>query len=970
MSGFLRKASLSRKKGLNDDSSSPPRAPSSRNDRPPKSRSVSDASTINGNGEEGGKIKKKHSTRKRLSSLFSSSTSLSSMASERDRESSPTTTNKPPSSHLNISTSSSGASTPTSLVSTSNPTTIGSNGKRSLNGKGIPSTELKNLRLGTDEIPISASPESSPTDSTSAGPPIQPVTTAGNTSISSSSLDNAIALGLEKKTERRTSMYSQWELEKVGLESDSDEDEDEDAFLTPSEGLSEVEEGDEDEAADGLNKPIRDEQPKAVVSPPSDNASISIPAAAAAKGTAAATATGGTSREDKGQSIADAKAVEKGTIVSQEGDVSGTGPSTIKRSKPTEQQTKVNIKGQIHATKQGALAFDQASVLAKDIDITREALTLFLTSKMKEAEVYLEDKEGEGQHLYIQSAQGIIEGLKGMMTFDSIDLTNALEICKGTSVTAAALRKPTDSLVSRFVKAGAAVARIKSMSPLERHAELVYAETALMKALLAIVSGGDWLGLIREALNMRAAHGTYHVLQQYLEDADKNGYDDSIDTDFRSGVVLGEGTSALMLSLLPAKVMKIASLLGYGGDKDKALSTLYSAGGWHRGVEKPDFDENNEGLRRPVCDLILLTFHLVISTLMPVSGIDVPMAKNILAYNLKRYPDGVFFLYFQARSFTAQCQPEEANLSLQKALDSNLEYIQLQHMCLWDYACNHMMLSNWKGALDCFSILKEESNWSRATYTYAAAACLVQISQEDGGDSGIKLKEAEKFMNQIPKLTKKIAGKSLPIEKLVSRKARKFHSQGQKLFLPAMELAYVFGSLSNTPRRSLIDSWLPRVNKVLKSLEGVEPEQYGNGHEYWDDYCLGHFLRGMCQFISRYQPKDAAPEAIQKSSSDPSDDELDKGAEKDFQAVIRHGPDVQLDHYILFHCYYEIGRLYARRGDDEQAKYHFEVVMAGKLPDHNPYMAKANGKYSLEGALLLKTHAALSAVKEKEKAGK
>lgn len=40
------------------------------------------------------------------------------------------------------------------------------------------------------------------------------------------------------------------------------------------------------------------------------------------------------------------------------------------------------------------------------------------------------------------------------------------------------------------------------------------------------------------------------------------------------------------------------------------------AGGWHHGAEKPDFDEQNEGLRRPICDMILLTFHLVISVLM------------------------------------------------------------------------------------------------------------------------------------------------------------------------------------------------------------------------------------------------------------------------------------------------------------------------------------------------------------------
>lgn len=88
------------------------------------------------------------------------------------------------------------------------------------------------------------------------------------------------------------------------------------------------------------------------------------------------------------------------------------------------------------------------------------------------------------------------------MTFDSEDLANALEICKATSVTSAALRKAGDGMLSRIggiVRPGAGVQRIKSMTVLERHAELVYAEVSLMKALLAIISGGDWMGLVREA---------------------------------------------------------------------------------------------------------------------------------------------------------------------------------------------------------------------------------------------------------------------------------------------------------------------------------------------------------------------------------------------------------------------------------------------------------------------------------------
>jgi hypothetical protein len=71
-----------------------------------------------------------------------------------------------------------------------------------------------------------------------------------------------------------------------------------------------------------------------------------------------------------------------------------------------------------------------------------------------------------------------------------------------------------------------------------------------------------------------------------------------------------------MLSLLPGKVLKIAEVFGYAGDRQVALKTLMAAGGWTATSTKPEYDETNEGIRRPVCDMILLAFHLVISVLM------------------------------------------------------------------------------------------------------------------------------------------------------------------------------------------------------------------------------------------------------------------------------------------------------------------------------------------------------------------
>lgn len=41
------------------------------------------------------------------------------------------------------------------------------------------------------------------------------------------------------------------------------------------------------------------------------------------------------------------------------------------------------------------------------------------------------------------------------------------------------------------------------------------------------------IGLL-SSLNMRTAHGIYRSLQHFLEDADRNGFDEDIDMDFRS----------------------------------------------------------------------------------------------------------------------------------------------------------------------------------------------------------------------------------------------------------------------------------------------------------------------------------------------------------------------------------------------------------------------------------------------------
>lgn len=46
-----------------------------------------------------------------------------------------------------------------------------------------------------------------------------------------------------------------------------------------------------------------------------------------------------------------------------------------------------------------------------------------------------------------------------------------------------------------------------------------------------------------------------------------------------------------------------------------------------------------EGLRRTICDMTLLIFHLVLSS-FTFEGVDIRMAQKILDYHIQRYPNG------------------------------------------------------------------------------------------------------------------------------------------------------------------------------------------------------------------------------------------------------------------------------------------------------------------------------------------
>ncbi|WFD23897.1 hypothetical protein MEQU1_002591 [Malassezia equina] len=569
--------------------------------------------------------------------------------------------------------------------------------------------------------------------------------------------------------------------------------------------------------------------------------------------------------------------------------------------------------------------------LLADIAVARKALHLFLNSRMIDAYQLIEAKSES--RLYYAVAYAILSSIKAIMTFEHQDLGTAISHCKDALHVAGLLRKKQSTLASfgRFVRgAGPSVAWVSSMTPVEQHAELISSECNLLKAVLGIAYSGDLLSSLTEALHLRAAYGDYRSLLKYVEWAEKNGT--ATDEDFRSGVFLGAGCISLILGLLPSRVLKIMEVFGYEGSVPVGLSLLQRAAGW-TDSSTPQRTIHTEGIRSPICDMTLLMYHLVVSTFLPVPGVDVGFAEKVLLYHLERYPKGVFFLYFHGRLYSTQALSNKAVECFQQARDVQEEYVQLKHICYWDMALCFLSLNQWADAHACMTVLANENNWSKALYTYARAATLYQT-----GDPGAQ-EEAKDIMERVPSMTQRIAGKSIPLEKFAARKARKMGQYGY-LCLPALEMAYLTHCFTTAPTSTLVHRSLPLVEQEIQRLQ-QQP--------HVDDLCLAHFLQGV---ILR---KIAYPENhVQKEENLYPVSEAAARAEASFRYVATNAVQCEYDHYLLYFCHYELGRLYISLGRYDEAERELDLVLSGKnLGDHG-----RKGKYSMQNMCILRSNAA------------
>ncbi|CAM0136020.1 hypothetical protein VKS41_005598 [Umbelopsis sp. WA50703] len=594
---------------------------------------------------------------------------------------------------------------------------------------------------------------------------------------------------------------------------------------------------------------------------------------------------------------------------------------------------------------------DEEESMFSDIKQVAHALDLFLDSHIAEAEQMTMPRANTT--LYWGLASSCMTCLKAMMTFQPADIETSLTYLKQGVQLASGYRKKDvgffESMTS-WVKGGSSISVLSSMTIVQLHAELVWAESYLLKAMVTVVHDESFVSFIREGIHVRNSYGVYRSLYKYVEHLKEEkaaGREArELDAHFLSGINFGLGCFNLMLSMLPHSLLKLVEFIGFSGDRSFGLGLLEAQGNWqsfHEDNEQPIPEQTEQlcGLRRQFCDMVLITYHTVLSTFVPIPDADQKFSDRLIQHNLGKYPSGVFFLYFSGRSLAARTLLDEAVLQFKQTIEIQKEWRQLQHICYWELGLLFLMKTEWESAHECFEILAQESNWSKATYTYFSACALYEEAQEmnEGAEKEKAMLKVESLMKSIPKLTKKIAGKSIPIEKYVARKSRKFTSQNNRLLLPSLELLCLLVGLDVMPPK-LQELHLARISKALESidLETVADT---------DDYCLANWLQACCA------RRCGKTELCQQS----------------LQAVFEQQDNIALDHFIPYYAHYEAAREAIVHEEWLQAKRELNVIFTAHDSGYGIGKgAGAKSKYSMENVLQLKCHSCLHEINIKEEA--
>ncbi|KAF9384750.1 hypothetical protein BGX21_001221 [Mortierella sp. AD011] len=637
----------------------------------------------------------------------------------------------------------------------------------------------------------------------------------------------------------------------------------------------------------------------------------------------------------------------------------------------------------------------------EDLAELRIVMDMFLNGRMNEGDSLLRGRD-KPESIYYSLGKSLVDTIKAGISFRRDDIENAMKSYEVTLKVASAQRKKSSSItgvgavkaIGSWVAGNVGANSFKGMTRLEKHAELVYAETLLLKSAFSVLYHEDFWSLAEESVSFRSAFAIFNGLKCHFEAVEqelKAGGDISeyyLDEHLVSGLIFSFSLFNIVISFMPASIVKILHFVGFPSDRDWGLALLNTAGQWDQYSgsyqETPfEFQERlksrtNDGIRRQLCDIAVVSIQVIAASFLPFRNVDYEFAEQVNNYNLHKYPDSPLFLFMKARHEQVNTRLEEA-IAVHETIKLQPEWKNLGHASTVEQVMCAIMIGDYDLACTKSRILLRESNWSKAVFRYLAAITTMKRGWPK------EEKRVPELMGKVEAGMQSFCGVEVFPETYCARKANRYLKE-KHLLLPdydflvlwngfdMMPLTYLRVALSNImvevqrldarlppSMAAIADKPLPRggytleATKVLLSTirSGVhtltkEDKVKGYGH-FYDDYCIAHYLLGI------------VAQKIALFPGEPFDIDMCTLAVKSYKTVFRYAPYVKDDTYMYYFSHYNIGVIMMSQGRFELAEEKFKYLLSVTSPTLSglPSLMAGKGRNSLEAVVLARAHAAM-----------
>ncbi|KAF9928187.1 hypothetical protein FBU30_002583 [Linnemannia zychae] len=606
----------------------------------------------------------------------------------------------------------------------------------------------------------------------------------------------------------------------------------------------------------------------------------------------------------------------------------------------------------------------------------------------------------EPRSMYFELAKGIIQGLRALVTFDPFEIEAGMVAFEKAIKTADKQRKGSMlglgsvKAVGSFVVGTIGAGSFKSMNRVQKHAELIYAESTILRSLLSVLYHLDVWMVVEECINLRHAFTIIQGLKSFMDSAEselragKNIDHYQIDEHLVSGVTLSYSLYNIIISFLPDIIVKMLQFIGFPSDRDWGMALLSACGDWDPMAPPETPKEHaerlassaNDGIRRQFCDMVPIIFQVIVSSFIPMNHIDLNYAQMINDYNLEKYPESPFFLFFKGRHLQVTSRLDEAVATYKSAKVEEPRWHQLGHIFVFEELMIAMMQNDHDVACENSRQLLKESRWSKCCFRYLTA-----ITGYERGNQSEK-KKIDNLMEKVEAGMQKVAGMNLFFETFCARKSKRYGKEGH-LLLPSYDFMLLWNTYDMMPPK-VLQKALDNISTEVRRLQVLLPSKMkdresqplaakdqtieafaggmlgsmfsnksailrdskvANYENFYDDYCLAFFLQGLVAYHIAFFPEEAFNR------------DMCNLALESFETVFRYAPLMNDDTYTYYFAHYYKAKIWIHQGrlDEAQTRFKYLLGLSNTTLIGLPGLVGGKGKNSLELFVLLKVHSGL-----------